>query len=188
MTAQLSNVIERLPLSPLVPHVTLWKLIGENHFAYTKKKGAIDALALLCLRWTGASAWGRKVLVYCSDVSGAFAKSLEIGFLRKLQAKNINPKLIKVIGSRLEPRRALVVVGGEKSSPPRIKDMVFQGIVLGSTLWKYFFEDAARAINERIYEEIIFEGDLNAYRVVSSSTTVDSAMESFENVQKELHR
>jgi hypothetical protein len=108
--------------------------------------------------------------------------------LLKLQAKGIHPKLIKLIGSWLEPRRATVAVGGEKSSPFRIQDMVFQGIVLGPRLWNLFFEDAAASIKEWMYEEIIFADDLNAYKIVPSSTTVDKAMESLGNVQKELHR
>ena len=39
-----------------------------------------------------------------------------------------------------------------------------------------------------MYEEVVFADDLNAYKVVSSSTTLDLAMESLGNVQKELHR
>lgn len=50
LTAQLPKVVERLILSLLEPHVTLWNLTGENQFAYSKKKGARDVLALLCLK------------------------------------------------------------------------------------------------------------------------------------------
>ena len=188
LTAQLSKVIERLISLLLDPHVTRWNLIGKNQFAYSKKKGARDVLALLCLRWTMALDRGHKVLVYCSDVSGAFDKVSRSRLLLKLHAKGIHPKLIKLIGSWLEPRRATVVVGGEKSSPFRIQDMVFQGTVLGPRLWNLFFEDAAASIKEWMYEEIIFADDLNAYKIVPSSTTVDKAMESLGNVQKELHR
>ena len=184
LTAQFSKVIERLLLSLLVPHVTRWSLTGENQFAYSKNKGARDALALLCLRWIESLERGHKVLVYCSDVSGAFDKVSRSRLLRKLQAKGIHPKLIKLIGSWLEPRRATVVVGGEKSTPFRIQDMVFQGTVLGPQLWNLFFEDAASAIKEYMYEEIIFADDLNAYKVVPSSTTVEEAMEFLEEFKR----
>ena len=119
-----------------------------------------------------------------SNVSGAFDKVSRNRLLCKLRAKGIHPKLVKVIGSWLEPRRASVVLGGETSSSFRIKDMLFQGTVLGPQLWDLFFEDAASAINECLYEEIIFADDLNAYKVVSSLTSVDSAMESLGNVEK----
>ena len=65
--------------------------------------------------------------------------------------------------------------------------MVFQGTVWGPLLWNLFFEDAASAIKEFLYEEIIFADDLNAYKIVPSSTTVDKAVESLSEVQKELH-
>jgi hypothetical protein len=66
--------------------------------------------------------------------------------------------------------------------------MVFQWTVLGPQLWNWFFEDAARAIQEFLYEEVIFADDLNAYKVVPSSTSVEKAMESMSNVQGELHK
>jgi hypothetical protein len=131
---------------------------------------------------------GFKVLLYCSDVSGAFDKVSRKRLLEKLAAKGIHPKLVKLIGSWLEPRRASVVVGGDASKPFRIQDMVFQGTVLGPQLWNLFFEDAASAIQEYFFEEVIFADDLNAYRIVPSSTGVDSAMKSMECVQAELHR
>ena len=66
--------------------------------------------------------------------------------------------------------------------------MLFQGTVLGPQLWNLFFEDAARAINEFFYEEVIFADDLNAYKVVPSTTNVDTAMKSMNCVQAELHK
>jgi hypothetical protein len=66
--------------------------------------------------------------------------------------------------------------------------MVFQGIVLGPQLWNLFFEDAAKAIKEFVYNEVICADDFNAYKVVPSSTTMESALQSLDNVQKELHK
>jgi hypothetical protein len=120
-------------------------------------------------------------------VSGAFDKVSREWLLEKLAAKRIHPKLIKLIGSWLEPRQATVVVGGAKSNTFRIQDMVFQGTVLGPQLWNLFFEDAAAAINEYFYEEVIFADDLNAYKVVPSTVTDEKAMESIGKVQEELH-
>ena len=40
--------------------------------------------------------------------------------------------------------------------------MVFQGTMLVPQLWNLFFEDAANAIKEFFYEEVIFADDLNA--------------------------
>ena len=126
--------------------------------------------------------------MYCSDVSGTFDKVSRERLLDKLAAKGIHPMLVKLLGSWLEPRQASVVVGGAKSKPFRIQDMVFQGTVLGPQLWNLFFEDAAAAIKEHLYEEVIFADDLNAYKVVPSTTTLPIAMQSIDKVQAELHR
>ena len=131
---------------------------------------------------------GHKVLVYCSDVSGVFDWVSRERLLDKLTAKGIHPMLVKLIGSWLEPREATVVVDGARSSPFHIQDMVFQGTVLGPQLWNLFFQDAATAIKEHLYEEGIFADDLNAYKVVPSTTSLHAAMQSVDNVQAELHR
>ena len=98
---------------------------------------------------------GLKVMVYCSDVAGAFDRVSSGRLLAKLEAKGIHPKLVKAIGSWLEPRQASVVAGGMKSKAFLIKDMIFQGTVLGPQLWNLRFGDATKAINEFMYEEIV---------------------------------
>ena len=76
----------------------------------------------------------KQILVYCSDVAGAFDRVSRERLLAKLIAKGIHPKLVKLIGSWLEPRNASVVIGGATSEPFTIKDLVFQGTVLGLQL------------------------------------------------------
>ena len=188
LTAQLSKVIERLLLPLMEPHISLWSLAGKNQFAYTKKKGSRDVLALLTMRWVKAIDAGLKVLVYCSDVSGAFDKVPRKRLLDKLAAKGLHPILIKLISSWLERRDASVVVGGAKSLPFCIQDMVYQGTVMGPQLWNLFFEDAASAINEIMFEEVVYADDLNAYKIVPSTTSAVSCMEVIDKVQVELHR
>ena len=187
LTAQLSKVVERLVLMQLEPHITRCGLSGTNQFAYTKKRGARDVLALLALRWVMALDKGFKLAVYCSDVSGAFDKVSRKRLLTKLAAKGIDSKLLKLIGSWLEPRTATVVVGGSKSNSFRIQDMVYQGTVLGPQLWNLYFEDAAKAIQEFFFEEIVYADDLNAFRIFPSTMTNDKIMKTIGNVQEELH-
>ena len=108
---------------------------------------------------------GRKISVYCSEVSGAFDRVSSKRPLLKLDAKCIDSRIIKVIESCLEARMTSVVGGGAKSEPFRIRGMVYQGTVLGPQLWNLFFERAAAAINECTFEEIVYADDLNAYKV-----------------------
>ena len=98
-----------------------------------------------------------------------------------------NSKLIKVLSSWLRQRVARVVVGGTSSNEVAITDMVFQGTVLGPTLWNLFFEDARVAINSCLFEEIVYADDLNAYRFFSSSTETASIQNCTKSCQDELH-
>ena len=67
-------------------HIAIWKLSGKNQFAYAKKRGARDALALLALRLVMALDKCFKLAVYCSDVFGAFDKVSMRRLLNKLAA------------------------------------------------------------------------------------------------------
>ena len=66
--------------------------------------------------------------------------------------------------------------------------MVYEGTILGPQLWNLFFEDAYKAIWEFMYEEVVFADDLNACRVVPSTTSVEDATKSMDLVQEELHK
>ena len=188
MTSQLSKVVERLILRLMAPHVCLWNLAGLNQFAYTKKRGSRDVLALLTMRWLKALDSNMKILVYCSDVSGAFDRVCKNRLMQKIRAQGIHPKLVKLIGSWLEPRDAHVVINGAQSATFQILNMVFQGTVLGPQLWNLFFADADKAIQEFMFFEMVFADDLNAYKIVPSSTDVAQAMQTIDRVQSELHK
>ena len=187
LTAQLSKVVERLFLLMVTPFITTRGLSGLNQFAYTKKRGARDVLALLALKCVAILDKGRKVAIYCSDVAGAIDRVSSKRLLDKLEAKGIDSKVIKVIGSWLESRRASVVVAGESSTPFCIQDMVYQGTVLGPQLWNLFFEDAATAIREYMFEEVVHADDLNAYKELLGSTANEKSIEAVDKVQAELH-
>ena len=91
LTTQLSKVVERLLITLYVPHLTATLGFGPNQFAYTKKRGARDALAMLTTLWIEALAAGRKVAIYCSDVSGAFDRVKVDRLVAKLHAKLLEP-------------------------------------------------------------------------------------------------
>ena len=50
---------------------------------------------------------------------------------------------------------------------------------------KPVFEDAHIAIREFMFEEIIFPDDLNAYKIVLASTSIERAIEAMDHVQGE---
>ena len=65
--------------------------------------------------------------------------------------------------------------------------MVYQGTVLGPTLWNLFFEDARRAVNEVFFKECVFADDLNAYREFACDVSDTTILKSIDNCQQELH-
>jgi hypothetical protein len=187
LTAQLGKVVERVLQTLFMPYVSTTVAFGPNQFAYSKERGARDALAHLALVWLTALSKGRKVAVYCSDVSGAFDKVNADRLVAKLRARKFNPKIIRVIESWLRERRGYVVVGGEKSEEVILKNMVFQGTVLGPPLWNMFYEDARRAIEECFFTEVVFADDLNGYREFPGETSNDTVLHSIDKCQQELH-
>ena len=60
---------------------------GPRQFAYTPGRGARDVLALLAMLWVQALAAGKRIAVYCSDVSGAFDRVSAERLITKLKAK-----------------------------------------------------------------------------------------------------
>ena len=74
LTAQLSKVVERLVARSFVPLLEANGVFGANQFAYRRERGCKDALAMNTLQWVYWLHLGRKVALYCSDVSGAFDK------------------------------------------------------------------------------------------------------------------
>jgi hypothetical protein len=188
LTVQLSKAVERLLKALFVPYLDRVSAFGPNQFAYTVGRGARDVLATLILNWISILVKGMKIAVYCSDVTGAFDRVSMERLIMKMKAKKLHPQIIDVISSWLRQRAARVVVGGEYSDVMVLANMVFQGTVLGPTLWNRFFEDARLAINEWHYTEVVYADDLNAYRAFASTTSNEVIDESITKCQQELHR
>ena len=90
----------------------------------------------------------KKVAVYCSDVSGAFDR---VRAERNSEAKEFTlPYSIwRGLGCSNDPLRWSLVVEGQRSDKMLFRNMVFQGTVLGPTLWDLICEDARRAVHEQ---------------------------------------
>ena len=76
------------------------------------------------LLWVTAHAEGKKIVVYCSDVSGAFDRVDFERLVSELEAKKIHPGLIPLLTSWLRQRNARVIVGGVQSEEMLISNMV----------------------------------------------------------------
>ena len=187
LTSQLSKAMERMLRSLFLPYLLQNVVYGQNQFAYTPEVGARDALAFMVLKWIITLVKNRKIGIYCSDVSGAFDRVETERLVEKLIKKKVHPTIVKVLESWLRNRRARVVVGGQASSDFTLANMVFQGTVLGPSLWNTFYEDARHAVREVFFEEVIFADDLNAFREFPNVTSNEQIIESCKSCQRELH-
>ena len=188
LTSQLSKVMERLIQSLYAPFLTNIGGYGPNQFAYMAERGARDVLAILALKWIAALVRGHKIGIYCSDVSGAFDRVSTERLMSKLHRQRLDLEILEVLCSWLRQRRAHVVVSGSSSNEMSLKNMIYQGTVLGPILWNTFFEDSRPAINECFFGEVVFADDLNSYRYYPGSTPDESIHASMLSCQKELHR
>ena len=114
---------------------------GKNQWAFTPGLGARDLVTKLVMEWILAICMGKKVGAYLSDISGAFDRVCKEYLLSKLSAAGVGQLYLNFLDSYLSPRQGQVVVEGEFSDMFEIADSVFQGTVLGPSLWNTFFAD-----------------------------------------------
>ena len=80
--------------------------------------------------------------------------------------------MVALTESWLQQRTVHAVVEGQFSEKIVLKNMVFQGTVLGPTLWNLFYEDARRAVHETGFEEIVYADDLNGFKEFAHNASV----------------
>ena len=139
LTAQLSKVVERMFLQLFSPQLYRFGAYGARQFAYTPGRGARDAVLYFVLQCISALSSGSRVLLYCSDVSGAFDRVDVPRLLAKLRGFSVPESVLGVLASWLESRTARVIVQGKQSASVRMENMIYQGTVLGPPLWNAFF-------------------------------------------------
>ena len=141
----------------------------------------------MVMNWILAFSCREKVAVYCSDVSGAFDRVSCERLLYKLQVAGVHYRIIGIISSWLQQRRAHVNVGGQQSDTIYMQDMVYQGTVLGPILWNLFFGDALHAIRMLKFMESVFADDLHACRSYDVKIPNRSLLDSTKRCQARLH-
>ena len=187
ITAQMSKVAERVLGRLFLPYLRKTGAYGTNQFAYTHGTGLQDALALNSLRWIRALSFGRRVGLYCSDVSGAFDRVPSDKLAETLSQRGVHPKLLALLKSWLEPRSAIVVVDGEQSQQRLLSNSVYQGTVWGPPLWNTFFADTDVPLHELGFSETKFADDLNAYKEYAPTVTDHIILDELQECQVRLH-
>ena len=187
LTAVLSKVVERVLNALLGPYLCNSGAFGESQFAFQPGLSCSDLVAALVGSWLLALEKGEKVGVYLSDISGAFDKVETERLLSKLKAAGLNTQLLAFFRSYLAARKAVVLVNGERSDELVLKDMVFQGTVLGPTLWNTFFKDVRDAAQSTGGRESKFADDLTVSKTFPATTSNEEVLADLHNCQKNVH-
>ena len=143
LTTVFSKVAEKLLNALLIPFWQRTDGFGSFQFAFQKGLSCKDLVAALVCSWILALNGRKKVGVFLSDISGAFDKVEVHRLMAKLEATGINNELLNLLRDYLSAREAYVVVNGERSARIVLANTVFQGTVLGPSLWNVFFKDVA---------------------------------------------
>ena len=137
LTSILSKVVERvigLPLTALLER----KGFGNAQWAFRKMSSARDMVTIYVAKWVLLVCQGRKVGLYLSDISGAFDKVSRLLLIGKLSQLGLPSTFLDFLNPYLLTREGLVRVEGSLSEAMLLTSMVFQGTVLGPSLWNFF--------------------------------------------------
>ena len=184
LTSQLSKACERIIDKPLRRYIDF----GPGQFAYTPGRGHRDALIFNLLLWLRWLEDGNIVVLYCSDVSGAFDRVCKERLSRKIRSIDIPQCLARFLESWLDDRQSVVVVEGAMSMIHPLTDSVFQGTVLGPLLWNLHFNDARHPCNRLSYVDTTYADDMNMSRNFPRTAQPASVQASLLECQRALHR
>ena len=67
-------------------------------------------------------------------------------------------------------------------------DMIFQGSVLGPTLWNLFYANSVRPVEKKGFTESIFADDLNCFKNFHRSIGPDYVLRQIRECQNEVHK
>ena len=187
LTCIVSKVVERVIGNPLIAYLQQFGY-GTNQWAYRKQCSSRD-LALMCLTsCVLAICQGKKMAVYLGDISGAFDRVYKEILMAKLFSLGVPDFFLAFLDAYLNPRLGRVTVAGAMSDIFDLSDMVFQGTVLGPTLWNSFFSDIAFAASCGGGESRLFADDLNVFKKFALSVSNEEVKADMRLSQREIHR
>ena len=139
------------------------------------------------IQWLWWFFQGKRIGLYCSDVSGAFDKVRSDRLVEKLEHLGVRGKLLTLLTSWLENRDAVVTVDGFCSEKAVLCNMVYQGTVLGPPLWNVYFADARLSVLRSGFKDTLFADDLNCYKAFPAKTSNKLVHADLRHCQTQLH-
>ena len=125
--------------------------------------------------------------MHLSEISDAFDKVSRTLLLGKLSQLGVPDIFIDFLNDYLLPREGLVRVASALSESMALADMVFQGTVLGPTLWNAFFGDVASFVPEGNQEINLFADDLTVDTYRPSDMSEEIISDELTEIQQRTH-
>ena len=187
LTCVIAKTVERIIGKPLVQHLQL-HAFGENQWAFTKKRSARDLATLCVCTWLFAICTGYKIGAFLSDITGAFDRVFKNYLMAKLYRAGIGDVYLNFLNAYFEPRIGRVTIAGVFSDAFQISDSVFQGTVLGPTLWNVFFADVMHSARAHGGKEALFADDLSVFQKFARSCSNVEVKHALCHTQQEVHK
>ena len=187
LTPVLSKVVERVIKIPFGNFLEAIDGYGAAQWAFRRKRGCTDLVLLLMCSWLLSFQRRLKVGVYLGDISGAFDRVDAKRLLHKLRRLGVCDKLLAFFEDFLAPRLARVAVDGAFSMEFVLQNMVFQGTVLGPSLWNVYFADVHVPAEKNGARERRFADDLSASKAFSRTVSNEDVISDLQKTQSDIH-
>ena len=125
--------------------------------------------------------------MYISDISGAFDRVSRVLLLAKLEQLGVPASFLDFLNSYLSFREGYVAVEGALSECMTLIDMVFQGTVIGPSLWNAFFGDISKSVPESGQNLQLFADDLKVDTRFPIEMSNDTLKASLQEAQARAH-
>ena len=140
------------------------------------------------MSWILQICQGNIIGAYLSDISAAFDRVFKEYLLAKLQTAGVGETFLRFLNAYLQPRKGKVVVEDTASDEFVLSNTVFQGTVLGPTLWNTFFADVSVPASSTGGQEAIFADDLNVFQIFDRRTPPDEIRSKLQECRTNVHK
>ena len=140
----ITSILSKIAEHVIGQHLITWlqkRGFGANQWAFTKGCSSRDLVTLLIMSWILEICQSNIIGAYLSDISATFDRVFIPYLLAKLQSAGVGEFFLRFLNAYLQPRKGKVVVEDSMSDEFVLSNTVFQGTVLGPTLWNGFFAD-----------------------------------------------
>ena len=143
----ISKLLEKHIHNLLLLHLNSVSPLSQHQWGFTAGRSTTTALLSFTHNCQAALDSGDEVCSVFFDLCKAFDKVPHLPLLQKLADLQVNPCILRWIGSYLLDRSQAVVLGGVQSSPLHVISGVPQGSVLGPLLFLVYIDKVTNSVS-----------------------------------------